>query len=213
MWYKGGDYQILDLSIKLNLLLLILGAKVQKNSNNIDTIIEMAEKKIKSKIELKVQRNVQINFEFDFRQHEKRAWDEYKDLQAYIGKGNINYVFVENEGKKKKTLHEINFGVINTHKLSHDQLTSSNVWLSCLDKTLKEASSEKLDLTYFENESCNVQMNLSQKFFFDIDDFMRYQQENFPSLDSRNMSVALEEITSNLAKEKRKGNKVLILSF
>ena len=150
-------------------------------------------------------RKAKINFDFDFQQNQKRRFDEYDDLQIYIS-NKQNYLITNNEREDKDVIEEINFGIIDTDKLKADQKTSSNVWISVLDKNLTHITNRKLDLSYFENQNYYFWMNLNGKFFFKIDEFIEFQNVNYSDL-SENVDQALEEIVDfDRISNKKKGD-------
>jgi len=154
---------------------------------------------------LKQNRKAKINFDFEFNQNQKRRFDEYDDLQIYIS-NKQNYLITNNERDDKDVIAEINFGIIDAEKLKIDQKTSSNVWISVLDKNLSHITNRKLDLAYFENQSYYFWMNLNAKFFFKIEEFIEFQNVNYQEL-SEDVDKALEEIVDfDSLSHKKKGD-------
>ena len=60
---------------------------------------------------------------------------------------------------KLNLIEDVDFGIINKDNLSPDQKTSSNIWLSFLDKYLIHITNGKFDLACFENQSFSVKLN------------------------------------------------------
>lgn len=194
-------YKFIEKSIRLRMLLLILGGKINKEKEAI--VYTDADSKPKNARELKDIYKNRKAFDFNFSSSQKRRLDEYDDLFSYIS-NKQSYLWSKDDQNNRK-IEEIDFGVINRNKLNPDQRTSSNVWISVLDKNLSNMTSKKLDMAYFENQQFFVWMDLNQKFFFDTISFERFEDENFPDLDKDDVLVALDQIVMSCQNTKKKG--------
>ena len=197
-------------SVKLRIFLKILGGEIDlkkeqiifsPKENDVETINSLPDL-------LRQPSKVQLDMNFEFNPNEKRRLNEYDDLQVYLSKTN-NYVVTDNE-RNEKIVQEVDFGLIKFDNLKVDQRTSSNVWISMLNKHLTNITAKKLDLSYFENQNYSIWMNLNQKFLFQTDQFMDYKNEKFPLLEEDNPEKALEEISMSCAKRKNKPNDVYL---
>jgi len=189
-------------------MLIFLGGKIDKTNKQIVFSKDIHEENIISMKDLgKAKNNNKIKLDFEFKIHEKRKLEEYDDLQIYLSK-NKNYLITDNN-KNEKIIDEIDFGIINVEKLKIDQQTSSNVWISMLDKNLTHVTSRKFDLAYFEHQNYSFWMNLNQKFFFKTEEFIEFQGEKFTLLD-RDVLKALEEIVMSCHKDLNKKRDVKI---
>lgn len=159
--------------------MIILGGKI--NAKN-EISFTKFEKNInpKTKDELKGH----VFFDFELSQNQRRKIDEFDDLKVYFS-----------NKKNSVAIDEIKFGIINEDDLHVDQLTSTNVWISMIDKNLTRMTNKKLNLAYFESQSHCFLMNLNQKFFFETTEFQEYEQKHFPHMHNEDINLALEEIT------------------
>ena len=187
--------------MRLRILLLILGGKINKEKEKI--VYTDADSKPKNARELKDIYKNRKAFDFNFSSSQKRRLDEYDDLFAYIS-NKQTYLYNKDDPLNRK-IEEIDFGVINRDKLNPDNRTSSNVWISVLDKNLNNMTSKKLDMAYFENQQFYVWMDLNKKFFFDTISFERFEDENFPDLNKDDVLVALDQIVMSCQNTKKKG--------
>jgi len=203
---KSFDYySILETQMILHFYLIILGGKIIKGE-----IVYATDAHSKPKIakEFKEQNKGNRGFDFNFPSNQKRRLDEYDDLFAYIS-NNRNYLITTND-KDQKVIEEINFGIIDINKIKQDQKTSSNVWISTLDKSLSHLTSKKLNLAYFENQIYYFWMDLNQKYFFDISEFQKYEKEVFPHL-KEEVILALNQIVLSSEKTTKKGVNIIFL--
>lgn len=198
-------------SVKLRIFLKILGGEIDRKTdliifspkeNELETINSLPDV-------VRPPTKAQLDMNFAFNPNEKRRLNEYDDLQVYLSKNN-NYVVTANE-KNQKIIEEVDFGLIKFDNLKVDQQTSSNIWISMLNKNLTNITAKKLDLSYFENQNYSFWMNLNQKFLFQTDHFIGYKGEKFPLLDDDKPEKALEEICLSGMQFIKKPNDVNLL--
>lgn len=199
--------------VKLHSYLYVLGGKIDKVTGEIIYSSENSKKHGRAEQALRKENKTQINFDFNFKPTQKRRFNEYDDLQIYIS-NNQNYLLT-NKGKEGEIddnmmIEEINFGIINSENLKNDQKTSSNVWISLLDKNLSHVTNKKLDLSYFENQNFYFWMNLNAIFFFKPKIFEEISKEYFGEFDISSNVRALEGITNIIDTMNKRKTHVII---
>lgn len=194
-------YALFEIWFKLQLFLLILGGKINKRNGNIiysnsnENISKIPDKNTKEK--------AQITLDFEFKESQKRRLNEYDDLQIYLNNHNHNYVIGQNGPNNENFIEEVRFGVIDLEKLTIDQRTSANVWISALDKNLSQITSKTIDLAFFEKQNSAFMLDLNNKFFIKIEPFLELKKE----LGLYHEFWEIEEILDEIFSVKRiKGN-------
>ena len=188
-----------------------MGGKIDEINDQIVFLKDKSQETIASLEDLEKNKKVQMIMNFEFKPNEKRRLYEYDDLQVYLSKNN-NYLVADHE-KNEKIIEEIDYGLINFDKLRTDQRNSSNVWISILDKNLVHITAKKLDLSYFENQNYFFWMNLNEKFFFQTNQFKKFQEEKFPLIGYENVEKALEEISMSCCHNTNKGDVDLVFKY
>lgn len=205
VWFQRSldYYDYIELYMKLHIYLIILWAKINKKTGEIQFSTNNNEKKPMNIKDLKEMNKNRVEFDFDFKNSQKRQINEYDDLQIYISKKQ-NYIITQND-EENKFVERVNFGVIDTDHVKYEQHTSTNVWMSMLDNNLAAVTNKKLNLAYFENTKCNFWMNLNETFFFETKNFVKFQKEYFYDLDKNDVIQSLNEITKSCSKDKKQG--------
>ena len=199
-------YYSYENSIKISIYLWILGGRLNKTNGEVVFYDELLKKETHS---LEKNNKTTVNFDFQFNYNQKRRLDEYDDLYVYIN-NKQNYLITTTD--EKEMIEEINFGIIDNNNVDSLQITSSNIWISVLDKNLSHITNQKLDLSYFENQNYHFFMNLNEKFFFQVNDFKKFQQKKYPDL-PENAINALEKIVFVDEKFTKLKKNVIILNL
>lgn len=196
-------YSLFKISVKLRIFLLILDGNINKEK---ETIVYSGQDELKhtrKKQDLFSNRKI---FDFDFSSKQKRKLNEYDDdLLVYISKKPIYLEGDEDQKNFQNKEIATELGSRKKHIFNPEEKTSTNTWVSTLDKYLSNITNQKLDLSYFENENGNFWMDLNHRFLLEASRYEKYEDINFPTLNKEDPLIALGQIVNSCEKTKKKG--------